>query len=750
LSVGEGDNKEFYIYSDMADRDADRARIVAERGISEEDTRSGDSVESLRSAAYEASAFLRGVFDAIDSSPAQTGETDNAAADYKESLKQAIYETYLNIMPERSFRGMYRKRKGRAGYRTDMIQNIATTDGKMNSQLAKLEYAQRLRTLVDSAQSAIEGRGDMQPFVDELRKRVDAFLSPAPHNIVDSMVGVAGRVGFIYMLGGLSLPLLQPLSLVMSGLPILWGNYKTNPATAGAALLNAFANIPQYGFTTPGPDGTKRWHWPSLVNSKTLTGDELRAVRELGASGLHESTLSRMVWEHAQNPTSSYVMEPGKELEYVGARTMQGLDTIMGSPFHIAEKWTREALFLAAYRLGRADKLSHEEAVKKAFDNIKEALGDYDMHAKPRFMQRGLGKMAFAVKTFAVLITQQTIGNLVKAIPILNKEGKKEAIKKFSGIMLTSGLLAGASGVPLAGIFYSMAAGLIMALGAEDDEDEDEKEMREMDPGLWVRSVWMPKHIPDVEIGGVKMYDWLDRGVLNASTGLDIASRIQIATTWGPETTRPTKTVLDAALNLVKDYFAGAYFGLAEQWMNAYNAYSLGDTQKAKELASPKPYKDILKGNRFEDEGVKVAGKEVIPKGDLTALEIWGQRIGFTPDIVAITQKEGMKAAADLEKVRIERERLLSKLDIANRDDSPEGDAKYEAVMQEVDAFNDKYPSAELTDANINDALRLREKIRDDAIAGVTITKKQTDALGPLLDRMEKRLEERHQKMQGK
>jgi len=145
-----------------------------------------------------------------------------------------------------------------------------------------------------------------------------------------------------------------------------------------------------------------------------------------------------------------------------------------------------------------------------------------------------------------------------------------------------------------------------------------------------------------------------------------------------------------------------------------------------------------------------VAGKEVIPKGDLTALEIWGQRIGFTPDIVAITQKEGMKAAADLEKVRIERERLLSKLDIANRDDSPEGDAKYEAVMQEVDAFNDKYPSAELTDANINDALRLREKIRDDAIAGVTITKKQTDALGPLLDRMEKRLEERHQKMQGK
>jgi predicted N-formylglutamate amidohydrolase len=52
-----------------------------------------------------------------------------------------------------------------------------------------------------------------------------------------------------------------------------------------------------------------------------------------------------------------------------------------------------------------------------------------------------------------------------------------------------------------------------------------------------------------------------------------------------------------------------------------------------------------------------------------------------------------------------------------------------------------------LKDADINNALLKREKIRDDAIAGVTVTKKQADALGPLLDRMEQRLEERSQKM---
>jgi hypothetical protein len=98
--------------------------------------------------------------------------------------------------------------------------------------------------------------------------------------------------------------------------------------------------------------------------------------------------------------------------------------------------------------------------------------------------------------------------------------------------------------------------------------------------------------------------------------------------------------------------------------------------------------------------------------------------------------------------VRIERDRLLNKLDIAARKDSAEGDAEFERIMnEEVDAFNEKFPSAELKDADINNALLKREKIRDDAIAGVTVTKKQADALGPLLDRMEQRLEERSQKM---
>jgi hypothetical protein len=599
----------------------------------------------------------------------------------------------------------------------------------------------------------------MQPFVNELGRRVDNFLSPAPHNYMDSIAGVAGRVGFIYMLGGLSLPLLQPLSLAASGLPILWGNYKSNPVEVGAQLVGALLNLPSYGVTTTMPDGSTRYQWPSLVNTNEnqrgniapLSADEERAMKDFGQSGLHESTLARSVWDHAGKPTSSFIKESGKEAEYYASRFAQGIDTVVGSPFHIMERWTREALFLAAYRLGRnkTNNLTHEQAVTKALANVKEALGDYDTHAKPRWMQRGAGKMMFALKTFMVLITSQTIGNLYKAIPFLNKEGKKEAIKKFSGIMVTMGLLAGASGMPLATVFYSFAAGLVMALGDDDDDSEEELELKNIDKGLWFRSVYLPRVIPDIEIGGVKLYDWIDRGILNGITGWDFASRLQVATTFGQETPKPAKTTMEAVLYLAKDYFAGAYYGMLEQWFNAYDAYQLGDKQRAKELASPKPWKDVEKSMRFSEEGVKFAGKQVIEPGDLSKLLIWGQALGFTPDIVSTIQKEGTKIAAAKESIRIQRDALLKKLEIADRKDSDEGDVEFERIMEEeVEKFNDKFPSYELTDKTINKSLATKEKARDNSIAGVTVDKKDEDAFGVLLERMEERIDRNAAKMQ--
>ena len=154
---------------------------------------------------------------------------------------------------------------------------------------------------------------------------------------------------------------------------------------------------------------------------------------------------------------------------------------------------------------------------------------------------------------------------------------------------------------------------------------------------------------------------------------------------------------------------------------------------------------------RFADEGVKFAGKEVIEPGDLSKLLIWAQALGFTPDIVSITQKEGTKIAAAKESIRIQRDALLEKLDIADRKDSDEGDAEFDRIMdEEVEKFNDMFPKYELKDSDIQKSLASRQKARENAIAGVTVDKKDEDAFGNLLDRMEERIERNAAKMQKK
>ena len=168
-------------------------------------------------------------------------------------------------------------------------------------------------------------------------------------------------------------------------------------------------------------------------------------------------------------------------------------------------------------------------------------------------------------------------------------------------------------------------------------------------------------------------------------------------------------------------------------------------------MASPKFIRDWKKGDRYEQEGVVINGKEMLEPGMLTSLELWGQRLGFTPDIVAITTKQGIAGKSIVEKTQIEAKRLLDKLDIADRKNTPEGDAEYDRLMDtEVEEFNKKHPDFELTDITIKNALKLRQKLRDNAEAGLALNRKESSALEPLIERMNKRIEDREKKMREK
>ena len=168
LSMGSGDTRTFFMAETAAERDRVAREFAAER-VKRKDGESeaafekridktldelyndganggkngfdrGDDISSLRKKPYSQgqSKMLTDVFDAIDS----TNFTDPEAAGI---LKDAVYQTFLETMPDQSFRQQFIHREGVAGFRVDVLQNTAHISARMATQLARIKYSPLLR-----------------------------------------------------------------------------------------------------------------------------------------------------------------------------------------------------------------------------------------------------------------------------------------------------------------------------------------------------------------------------------------------------------------------------------------------------------------------------------------------------------------------------------------------------------------------------------------------------------------------------
>jgi hypothetical protein len=746
LAVGKSTSptRAFYIYESATDRDIDAARIAGEKKQSIEEMRDsgemelGDDLDAMRNTARDSSALLTSVFRAIDAIKLPAGDTEGTTNAYKENLKDSVYQVFLNTMPEQSFRLMFRHRKGRGGYRTDFIQNAARTATKMSTQLARLKYAQKMRNVTSAARDSIVGREELLPVVQELERRVANVLSPKPQNTWDAIAGVANKVTYLMTLTSASTALIQPMSIYISALPILAANHGFAPIKAARELGKMVTFLNQYGVLKENVDGTHRYVAPSIANAKNLPADEKRAIQAMTRMNVAQSTYVAQVYDYSQTPVS--------DLESIRGRGKEAAYLITGALMHNMERLTREVVYLASYRLGRQRGLSEADAINQAASDTREALGDYETTNKPRWMQRGLGRVAFAMKMYPVVMIQQIAGNFIKMLPFLNKEGKKEALAKFIGIYMTAGSVAGLAGIPA----YSILIHAIVA-GLKDKADEDDlpEELKDMDPEMWLREVYMPQKFGEYSVGGVPLDEWIMDGPINAITGWSVSSRIGLNDIWAKDG-KSTKNVKEAAAAFVAAYFGGPTLSVASSWLDATEQYMLGDYEKGNEKLFPKPVRDILLAQKYDIEGIKSAtGVELVAPENVKTSEKVGQVIGFAPALTASVKEASFKMLSKEQDILSERNKILRMLDIQNRKGTEAGDAKFEKIMEkEVEDFNKHYPDYTLKIADIKKSLKTKEEQRQKSPAGVTTTKKFYNIGDEAISNLEKKLERREKEME--
>jgi len=738
LAIGSGEQRLFYLFETRAERNEAAKKLAAERGkslaelVADNEFEQGNDLKELRAASQNSSEMLKEVFAAIDAK-------DLGSPEAKEGLKDAVYQIYLTTMPEQSFRKQFTHRKGRAGFSTDLQQNIATTASKQSIQLARLKYGPLLRNSMSEARGSIAEREELSPFVQEAEKRINMALSGEHGSLSEAVAGVANKASYFWYLSSAASALIQPSSVFISGLPVLAGNY--NNATGAATELAKMATlVNQYSVFRPNVDGTTSITAPSIANNKTLPADERKAIGEMTARGVSESTYASLVWGYKSMSTEQFegVVGKGKRLA----------NLMVGALMHNTERLSREAVYLAAYRLGKKQGLDYDTAVQKAVDSTNEALGNYDVTNRPRFMQQGIGKIAFQFKTYPLQMSLLLLTNFKKMLPFLNKEGKKEAATKFFGTMGTSFLLAGAANMAL----INPIMGLVGWAWSQLELDEDwPEELKNLGFSTWFFEVFLPEQLGDVTLGGVPVSDLIARGPLNAITGEDIASRIGLADLWGRDS-KETKTSRESAIAFMLDHFGGPTASLLLGFADAYDAYAMGDYQKMMERMLPAVVRNLVIANKYADEGMKTGrGTELVGKDDVKTGELIGQAIGFRPDILAATQGPAFKLSGIEQKINNQRNLILNKLDFQRRKETDAGDDKFADIIEnEVSKFNKKYPSYALDADSIYDSLLTKAEQRASSRAGVGVTEKNVPIVGEATDKLQDRLDRRAAEMAAK
>ena len=738
LGIGSGDKRLFYLFETRAERNAKAKELAAGRGEDYEDVlfrqefTQGNDLNSLRSSSQNSSEMLKKVFEAIDAK-------DLGSPAAKEGLKDAIYQIYLSTMPEQSFRRQFTHRKGRGGFSTDLQRNIATTASKQSIQLARLKYAPKLRLSLSAARDSIAEREELSPFVQEAEKRINMALSGVHGSLSESVAGIANKASYFWYLSSAASGLIQPASVFISGLPVLAANYGS--ATKAAKELGKMAVlVNQYTIIRKNADGTSSVVAPSIANNRSLPADERRAINEMTSRGVSQSTYASLVWGYKSMSTEQFEGWKGKGKQ-IGSLFVSAL-------MHNTERLSREAVYLAAYRLGRDQGLDYNAAVQKAVEATNESLGNYDVTNRPRFMQEGIGKVAFQFKMYPLQMTLLAVTNFKKMLPYLNKEGKKEAATKFFGLMGTSGMLAGASGMLLFSPIMGMIGWAWSQLSLDDDWPE---ELKDLDFETWFRTVFLPEQVGDITLGGTPVSDLIDRGPLNALTGYDISSRIGLNDLWGRDS-KETKTSRESAIAFMLDHFAGPTASLGLSFADAYDAFAMGDYQKMMEKLLPAAARNLIVANKYANEGMKTArGSELVTKDDVKTGELIGQAIGFRPDILAATQTPSFKLTGIEQKILNQRALILNRLAFQHRQETEAGDEKFADIIEnEVSKFNAKYPSYALDADTIFDSILKKTEQRSGARAGVNVTEKNVPIVEEAVTSLEKRLEKREEEMKAR
>ena len=627
--------------------------------------------------------------------PAFVAEIENLMAESGASneVLDALWQRYLETLPDQSIRTAKIHRKGRAGYSNDALRAFGSHMFHGAHQLARLKYGLVLEEHLNDAEE--EARLSDDPnragfIVSEMKKRHDFAMNPKGSSVVAAMSGLA----FVWYLGATPAAALANISqTTVVGIPILSAQFnKAGVSGVAKALMDATKDFA----AGRGQKITDTW---TVENSPKLTQDERAAMAEAHRRGIIDRT---------QAHDLASVAETGVEYNPVWEKWMKRISLF----FHHAERFNREVTFLAAYRLAKADGQNADDAIHTAADMTYKTHFDMQNTSRPRFMQNDIGKILTTFRAFTVNMLWRLFRDSHQALNGKTKEERREARAQLVGVTLSLMAHAGIRGTWGYGLIMLLLGTVSKLAGGGDDDDLEE----------WLQdALLMEGDNPGVAMWNYAMGAALN-GVPGQVMGVDLTDRIGMPNLWFRGQDRDLEGA-DLYSAYVGDVL-GPVYSVGQGFFRGAQLAGDGEFWRGTEAAVPKVIRDAMKSARYLGEGAQTLNGDSLVE-NVNPYQALMQGIGFTP--AEISERYDINTRLkNHEKRIIDRRSGLQKEAAASL---TSGQGIDPGLLDQIKAFNREFPEYPITADTIRQSAQATARASQRQEFGVSLNPKLNDRL---------------------
>ena len=591
-----------------------------------------------------------------------------------EGMQKMSKELFYSFRPDGSQLAGRLRRKGVAGFSTDMGRVFSIASKRDAGYLANMAHGQEIKDQLASMDAAAKG----DPALATVAAHVIDHFNSIGKSANQPTLRFLNNMTYAYMLGASpSFLVMHLMQTPMITAPWLYG--KTGKV--GNGLLEAFAH-------TVGKIGE---HGLEAGNEHLYgrTADEQAMLKYLASRNIIASTHTSTVMRGAEKDTAlgraghaimdaaTYLPEKTEKVNRI-ASALAAYKAALENP-HVVEKLTPEEL--EAFRArGGSDGLTDEQLMAARFAEtcVADTHVDYSKENAAGIFQTSkvpLGQLMFQFQKY-----QQGMVHLLasQGMDMFNGEKDKAtraaAMRTLMGVLATHGVMTGAMGLPLVGTGMFLMNMYHKFLGDQDEPFDAEDSLRR----------FFDKTFGSVG-GNVLLRGALYNPLTKDAVPADITDRLGLGDMLSPGST-VGKIDRQDLLQYMGSVLSGPTGSLLGQFADAYKFSRQGDQWKAGEQLMPKVMRDVSKTMRFYNDGVTTASNNlVMSKEQMTPSILATQALGFQPQPIeeAYANRGGVEnAKAELTARRTE---LLKMVTDARMSGNPDA---VQAAMAHVRAFN--------------------------------------------------------------